>query len=127
VNNPVFESNAGFGPIPSGRYEILYIDPNYGYRLDSLDDGLIRDDFDDRFGRSLYRLHRGTISKGCITVDKNKYSKDWKKIDNLIKSTRTTVVPDVPSIFSSNSSLLNGLKLYVGYFKWSFGGPSATQ
>ncbi|UBF30100.1 DUF2778 domain-containing protein (plasmid) [Kovacikia minuta CCNUW1] len=104
-NNFIYERIKGNGPIPRGEYEILlggYDDESktYWFRLDRVDNHL-RDDKDDFTGRGNYRLHPGTISEGCITLDK-KREKDWLKLYRAVVGTITEEVPenrDLKSLF----------------------------
>jgi RHS repeat-associated protein len=81
-------------PLPAGRYEILERGKkdNY-YRLDPID-SKPRNDKHEPTGRDLFRLHhlgRG-MTIGCIscTIDE-----DWRKMDRMLKDTKSTFVLDL--------------------------------
>jgi RHS repeat-associated protein len=93
-----FQSNGSFisngDAIPVGSYDILGTRNPGFYRLDP-EDGSPFNDEDEATGRGAFRLHPGTHSLGCITVDKNSYNnKLYENIQNLIDNTSTTTVTD---------------------------------
>jgi RHS repeat-associated protein len=92
MNNPAFEKDKERGAIPAGNYEILG-NPRY-FRLDPLDSSP-RDDYDQRYDRNNYRLHLGSISHGCITVDgAGTNGIAWQKVKDLISNTKSEAVRD---------------------------------
>ena len=87
-------------PIPDGIYEILDDTPNTKhpdfYRLDSWD--IIRhNDRVDYYGRKGLRLHPGTISHGCVTINNIQENSDkiWSTIRDIFTNTKTGEVKDV--------------------------------
>jgi len=99
--------NVAYGPkmipIPNGEYDVLSTDNDY-YRLDAVDS--YRYDDTTEFAqqktganRKNFRLHPGTYSFGCVTintVDGENDDRDfeWQTIKNILNSTSTTQVPD---------------------------------
>lgn len=116
-NDPAYANARGkdIGPLPFGNYDILNFPPGQvrgkdWYSLDMADG--IRDDYDAVSKRGHFRLHEGTASDGCITVvdDRspvdyhgdpnanqtpgNPNSKNWDLINNILKTTSTSTLPD---------------------------------
>ncbi|TZF80801.1 RHS repeat-associated core domain-containing protein, partial [Cognatilysobacter lacus] len=97
----VFNSNGQ--AIPVGTYDILGTRRPGWYRLDPKD-GTRFDDVDNATGRGAFRLHPGTHSLGCITVDKNSDSmRLYESIQTLIDNTRTVTITD-----AARRSLISG-------------------
>ena len=89
--------------IPVGIYDILGSRTPGWYRLDP-EDGTPFNDVDDSSGRGAFRLHPGTHSLGCVTVNKNSYDNTlYQNIRNLIDHTMTTTISD-----KSRRSLIPG-------------------
>jgi hypothetical protein len=73
-------------------------------------------DEDDRSGRGAFRLHPGTHSLGCVTVNKNSYNNVlYQNIRDLIDHTMTTTILD-----QSRRSLIPGA------YPIRYGGPVGT-
>ena len=94
-------------PIPNGEYNILDNEGgtyNDWYRLDAIDSYQYDDKTDfarkkDGSSRGEFRLHKGTLSFGCVTInenDPNNYDRDfeWGVIQNIMDTTSTKDVPD---------------------------------
>ncbi len=82
-------------PMPDGYYKIVDHPNPKPFQMDWY--GLLRDDsrsddYDDKTGRSGFRLHKGTTSFGCATVDgyQNDAERKWKELRDLINNTKTT-------------------------------------
>ncbi len=103
-NDPAKVDQENVGPIPPGRYFI--VDRRSGGRLGWLRDwgsgksewfALYRDDgvIDDEtiingVSRGDFRLHPGTISRGCVTL---RSKKDFEKLRRLLLKTKTQKIP----------------------------------
>ncbi|RDS84297.1 RHS repeat-associated core domain-containing protein [Dyella psychrodurans] len=80
--------------IPVGTYDILGARTPGWYRLDP-EDSHPFNDVNDATGHGAFRLHPGTHSLGCITVNKNSYNNTlYKNIENLLDHTMTTTITD---------------------------------
>jgi RHS repeat-associated protein len=91
-------------PLPPGRYEILNDGDDAGYyRLDAIDSAPRNDQYDnekylnaDGGLRSHMRLHSGSLSYGCATI--NKYDqqamKGWNILDKMLQTTSTSLTRD---------------------------------
>ena len=104
TNDPGATSIPDFGPIPKGSYYI--VDRPSGGRLGRLrefisgsdkwyalyrDDGVIDDNSSvDGVTRGQYRLHSGTRSAGCITLQN---ADDFKKLRDLLSKTKKGKIP----------------------------------
>jgi hypothetical protein len=103
-NNPDSINVVDSGPLPTGLYYI--VDRQSGGILGGImdwlrgrdswfalyrDDGLIDDQTNIRgVRRGEFRLHYGTVSKGCVTEpDKN----DYKQLHNELMETNTEIIP----------------------------------
>nr|WP_228270148.1 tlde1 domain-containing protein [Acinetobacter bereziniae] len=62
------------------------------------------------FYRSGFRLHPGTISEGCVTVNKNALGgkNEWNKLDKFLKKTKTSEIEYEDKWYRRNKHL----KLY---------------
>ncbi|MBT2117486.1 DUF2778 domain-containing protein [Dyella sp. LX-66] len=94
-----FSADGGFSPdgtaITVGIYDILGARNPGWYRLDPVDAHRF-DDVDDATGRGAFRLHPGTRSLGCITInrDSKAYNDLYQNIRDLIDHTQTMTVTD---------------------------------
>ena len=87
--------------IPNAIYDIVDNDadtrPSHSgwYRLDRQDKKRYNDK-DDDMNRTGYRLHLGSLSYGCVTVDNTQSDVDaiWKVVQSIFNATGTTKVPD---------------------------------
>ena len=85
--------------IPNGSYDIVdnkaSTDHPEWLRLEKKDSSPYNDT-DDNSGRNGFRLHLGTISYGCVTIDQNKKEskKSWNVLTNILKKTSSTTVND---------------------------------
>ena len=85
--------------IPNGSYDIVdnhanTYHPNW-FRLDKQDSSPYNDK-DDNSDRDGFRLHLGTISFGCVTIDasKEESQKSWNVLSNILNKTSATTVND---------------------------------
>jgi RHS repeat-associated protein len=116
-----FASNGQFNgdqskQIPVGEYHILGDGRKEWFRLDAAD-GYPLNDVHEQSGRDAFRLHPGTNSLGCVTVDKNadQYGFYSQTIAPLIRGTRSVQTTDY-----SRKSLTRG----VLPFSMRFGAPA---
>ena len=85
--------------IPNGSYDIVDnladTDHPEWFRLDKADSSPYNDK-DDNSGRNGFRLHLGSISYGCVTIDKSKdeSQKSWNVLTNILNKTSATSVND---------------------------------
>ena len=85
--------------IPNGSYDIVdnkaSTDHPEWFRLEKRDSSPYNDT-DDNSGRDGFRLHLGTISYGCVTIDQNKKEskKSWNVLTNILNKTSTTTVKE---------------------------------
>ncbi len=94
------ENIVGSGPIPTGRY---YITEPYAYDLSGqiffkllADDGRV-DDFtqlSDGTWRGQFRLHPGTASNGCVTINSRSNKSGWRQVESLLFKTSTGFIPN---------------------------------
>ena len=83
--------------ITPGVYDIVdnkasSIHPEW-YRLDKIDNNRFND-IDDDNGRYAYRLHLGTVSFGCVTINNQQddAEKKWETLTNIFSATTTIQV-----------------------------------
>jgi len=103
------------GSIPSGRYAILNnpddTDPSHKewYRLDAFDGNPFNDRHEPT-GRDGFRLHPGSVSLGCITIDKSKsnWENRWSQVRNFLEMTQKS------SVFDSRSRKRQVTQLFTG-------------
>ena len=85
--------------IPNAKYDIV---DNHGddrhdgwFRLDRQDSQRFNDQ-DDVENRNGYRLHLGTMSFGCVTVDRTKAEskKSWQVLSQILNSTSRTTTKE---------------------------------
>jgi RHS repeat-associated protein len=87
--------------LPNGVYDILDnssdTNPDHysWYRLDRIDNTRYND-MDDKTGRIGFRLHLGTRSFGCVTINKNQKNSNamWNVLVGIMKRTKTTRVKE---------------------------------
>ena len=81
--------------IPVGTYDLLSTRKSDWFRVDPRDSSRF-DDVDEATGRSAFRLHPGTHSLGCITIDKNNKNdfNSYQGIVNLINHTPNVIIND---------------------------------
>jgi RHS repeat-associated protein len=87
--------------LPDGVYDVLDNAPDGNsnhktwYRLDRVDNSRY-DDKDDNSSRSGFRLHLGTISFGCVTINKKQSNSDrmWNVLVNIMSNTKTKSVKE---------------------------------
>ena len=87
--------------LPNGVYDILdnSSDSNANhstwFRLDRVDDTRYNDK-DEETGRSGFRLHLGTMSFGCVTINKNQVNAEemWRTLIKIMESTTTKKVKE---------------------------------
>jgi uncharacterized protein RhaS with RHS repeats len=99
TNRAQAENISGSGPIPAGSY---YITEPYSYTAFGqvffklfADDGRI-DDFTqlaDGTWRGQFRLHPGTASDGCVTINSKTNKGGWNTIQGLLLNTNTDFIP----------------------------------
>lgn len=71
--------------IPLGKYQIYSWGNKGWFRLDA-EDSTPKNDWHDGVNRGFFRLHPGSISEGCVTVDKA-YPENWRLISQFILTT----------------------------------------
>jgi RHS repeat-associated protein len=109
-----YNTNSKEKPISTGTYNILenkgntnpahnsffVLDPQDNNQYDKVDNrpGEVNESGDQRSG---YNLHPGTVSWGCVTINKNdpnlsvdQRAQEWDIISNAINNTKTEQVPD---------------------------------
>lgn len=99
INGKIVKTEKEHMPIPNGVYDILEnkgdTNPKHKewFRLDAQDD-FPRNDKHDETGRNGFRLHTGTNSYGCITINKNSKNSaiDWATLRKIIVTTSFTTV-----------------------------------
>ena len=108
MNQSRYENIPGTGPIPVGSY---YIVEPYYYRPGSpispvffklfREDGKIDDEtfLENGVRRDQFRFHPGTISLGCVTIDKNTQQKQWDRIQHKLLNTKTGIIPGTDIIY----------------------------
>ena len=87
--------------LPNGVYDILdnssddNLNHSTWYRLDKIDNSRYNDK-DDTSGRSGFRLHLGTVSYGCVTInkDQNNSNKMWSVLSGIMGRTSSTRVKE---------------------------------
>lgn len=93
-------------PAPNGTY-IITNNPNPKkhqvgwYGLLRKGDGKLDDFYNGRGG---FRLHSGTVSHGCVTVDSTD-NNNWEKVSKLLNSTKTTQVTYEEPWYSPNKPM----------------------
>ena len=107
VNGIITEVGVGKNlPMPRGRYIITNnpgkTSPATWYGLLYLDgriNDIIESNDSNINGRAGFRLHPGTLSHGCTTIDTSipEGQTNWEKVDSLLKATvKTTVIFEEP-------------------------------
>ncbi|TSB21766.1 DUF2778 domain-containing protein [Psychrobacter sp. YGAH215] len=102
-------------PVPLGTY-IITENPNpksdptwYGLLFkDKKIDDFIQSNNSDTNGRGGFRLHPGTVSHGCVTIDASvpNGESSWKKLDEMLKKTKTTTVTYEEPWYALNRQLI---------------------
>ena len=93
-------------PAPNGTY-IITNNPNPKnhqvgwYGLLRKGDGKLDDFYNGRGG---FRLHSGTVSHGCVTVDSTN-NNNWEKVSKLLNSTKTSQVTYEEPWYSPNKPM----------------------
>lgn len=92
-NNPKLQNIAGVGPIPTGKWHIMYKydSKNVGpYTLTLYKEDGCLDDYDKETHRSAFRIHGDSIrnpdnaSKGCIILPRKIREKIWQSGDRIL-------------------------------------------
>ncbi|MDD6833412.1 MAG: DUF2778 domain-containing protein [bacterium] len=99
INGKIVKTEKEHIPIPNGVYDILEnkgdTNPKHKewFRLDAQDD-FPQNDKHDETGRNGFRLHTGTNSYGCITINENSKNSaiDWATLRKIIVTTSFTTV-----------------------------------
>lgn len=102
TNQPIYEAIPSSGPIPAGNYYI--VEPYYyrpGSPLSPIFFKLFRDDdnIDDEttllngVKRDKFRLHPGTVSLGCVTIDNLTQQKQWDRMQHKLLNTKIEIIP----------------------------------
>jgi len=103
-------------PIPNGKYDLLeYEKRSDWFKLDAQDESRY-DDVHDKTGRDGFRLHKGTLSYGCVTADSNSEGRneEWNVLMKIINNTTTE---DVPKREGKQKYIPWGTRKKYGYLK----------
>lgn len=103
--------------IPLGKYQIYSWGNKGWFRLDA-EDSTPKNDWHDGVNRGFFRLHPGSISEGCVTVDKA-YPENWRLISQFILTTTRITQVSVTSwktfpLSSHIANFPNGVR-YTSY------------